>query len=138
MTNSADPDQFASEEANWSGSTLFAQTRHVMLSKRRVKVTVRTGVDDFLILFLFYLFFFFLIFCKKKKKQIKIGLDISYESFGRQTIHMKCQILFSQKNISPVSGKRMSTILVNRLDDSFWWKNEYNTGKPLRMPKPVQ
>ena len=24
MTNSADPDQFASEEANWSGSTLFA------------------------------------------------------------------------------------------------------------------
>ena len=24
MTNSADPDQLASEEANWSGSTLFA------------------------------------------------------------------------------------------------------------------
>ena len=26
MANSADPDQFASEEANWSGSTLFAKT----------------------------------------------------------------------------------------------------------------
>ena len=25
MTNSANPDQLASEEANWSGSTLFAK-----------------------------------------------------------------------------------------------------------------
>ena len=38
MTNSADPDQLASSEANWSGSTLFAKTGHVMFSKRRVKV----------------------------------------------------------------------------------------------------
>ena len=37
MTNSADPDQLASSEANWSGSTLFAKTRHVVFSKRRVK-----------------------------------------------------------------------------------------------------
>ena len=37
MTNSADLDQLASEEANWSGSTLFAKTGHVVLSKRRVK-----------------------------------------------------------------------------------------------------
>ena len=36
MTNSADLDQLASE-ANWSGSTLFAKTGHVVLSKRRVK-----------------------------------------------------------------------------------------------------
>ena len=36
MTNSADPDQLASE-ANWSGSTLFAKTGHVVFSKRRVK-----------------------------------------------------------------------------------------------------
>ena len=35
MTNSADPDQLASSEANWSGSTLFAKTGHVF-SKRRV------------------------------------------------------------------------------------------------------
>ena len=39
MTNSADPDQLASSEANWSGSTLFAKTGHVVLSKRRVKST---------------------------------------------------------------------------------------------------
>ena len=39
MTNSADPDQLASSEANWSGSTLFAKTGHVVFSKRRVKNT---------------------------------------------------------------------------------------------------
>ena len=37
MANSADPDQLASSEANWSGSTLFAKTRHVVFSKRRAK-----------------------------------------------------------------------------------------------------
>ena len=37
MANSVDPDQLASSEANWSGSTLFARTGHVVLSKRRVK-----------------------------------------------------------------------------------------------------
>ena len=36
MTNSADPDQLASEEANWSGSTLFAKTGNVVFSKRRI------------------------------------------------------------------------------------------------------
>ena len=29
MTNSAEPDQLASEEANWSGSTLFAKTGYI-------------------------------------------------------------------------------------------------------------
>ena len=29
MTNSADPDQLASSEANWSGSTLFAEARFI-------------------------------------------------------------------------------------------------------------
>ena len=38
MTNSADPDQLASSEANWSGSTLFAKTGHVVFSKRRVEL----------------------------------------------------------------------------------------------------
>ena len=36
MTNSADPDQLASSEANRSGSTLFAKTGHAMFGKRRV------------------------------------------------------------------------------------------------------
>ena len=30
-TNSADPDQLASEEANWSGSTLFAKAGHIQV-----------------------------------------------------------------------------------------------------------
>ena len=38
MTNSADPDQLASEEANWSGSTLFAKTGHDAFSKRWVNI----------------------------------------------------------------------------------------------------
>ena len=30
MTNSADPDQLASSEANWSGSTLFVMTEYIL------------------------------------------------------------------------------------------------------------
>ena len=30
MTNNADPDQLASSEANWSGSTLFAKAGHIL------------------------------------------------------------------------------------------------------------
>ena len=37
MSNSADPGQLASEEANWSGYTLFAETGHDVFSKRRDK-----------------------------------------------------------------------------------------------------
>ena len=37
MTDSADLDQLASSDANWSGSTLFAKTGHVVFSMRRVK-----------------------------------------------------------------------------------------------------
>ena len=33
MTNSAAPEQLASEEANWSGSTLFTNTGHVQQEK---------------------------------------------------------------------------------------------------------
>ena len=29
MANSADPDQLASSEGNWSGSTLFAKAVHI-------------------------------------------------------------------------------------------------------------
>ena len=33
MTNSADPDQLAAEEAKWSGSPLFAKTGRVQQEK---------------------------------------------------------------------------------------------------------
>ena len=38
MANSADPDQLASSEANWSGSTLFAKQGISWLSRTRVKL----------------------------------------------------------------------------------------------------
>ena len=33
MANSADPDQLASSEANWSGSTLFAMAGHIRVQQ---------------------------------------------------------------------------------------------------------
>ena len=33
MANSADPDQLASEEAKWSGSTLFAKTGYIRVQQ---------------------------------------------------------------------------------------------------------
>ena len=36
MANSAYPDQLASEEANWSGSTLFAKAGHIRVQQDKV------------------------------------------------------------------------------------------------------
>ena len=33
MTNSADPDQLASSEANWSGSALFAKAGYIQVQQ---------------------------------------------------------------------------------------------------------
>ena len=33
MSNSVDPDQLAYEEANWSGSALFAKTGHIQVQQ---------------------------------------------------------------------------------------------------------
>ena len=33
MANSADPDQLASEEANWSEASLFAKTGHIQVQQ---------------------------------------------------------------------------------------------------------
>ena len=33
MANSADPEQLASEEANWSGSTLFLKAGHIRVQQ---------------------------------------------------------------------------------------------------------
>ena len=33
MTNSADPDQMASSEANWSGSTLFTKAGYILIQQ---------------------------------------------------------------------------------------------------------
>ena len=33
MTNSVDPDQLASKEANWSGATLFVKVRYIWVQQ---------------------------------------------------------------------------------------------------------
>ena len=38
MANSADPDQLASSEANWSGSTLFAKAGYIRVQQDKGKV----------------------------------------------------------------------------------------------------
>ena len=58
MTNSADPDQLASSEANWSGSALFAKTGHVVFSK------IRFSQSQF-----FFFFFFLLIYIATAKRE---------------------------------------------------------------------
>ena len=40
MTNIVDPDQLASSEANWSGSTLFAKVGHIRIQKDKGLVRV--------------------------------------------------------------------------------------------------
>ena len=39
MANSADPDQLASSEANWSGSTLFAKAGYIRVQQDKGKET---------------------------------------------------------------------------------------------------
>ena len=35
MANSADPDQFASSETSWSGSTLFAKAGYIQVQQEK-------------------------------------------------------------------------------------------------------
>ena len=39
MANSADPDQLASEETNWSGSTLFAKAGYIQVQQDKAAFT---------------------------------------------------------------------------------------------------
>ena len=38
MANSADPDQLAFSEANWSGSTLFAKAGYILVQQEKPQV----------------------------------------------------------------------------------------------------
>ena len=40
MANNAGPDQLASSEANWSGSTLFAKAGHIQVQQDQGKLLV--------------------------------------------------------------------------------------------------
>ena len=56
MANSADPGQLASSEANWSGSTLFANAGYIRVQQDKgCKGLITTAADDWLINFFLYL-----------------------------------------------------------------------------------
>ena len=46
MTSSVDPDQMASSEAIWSGSTLFAKVGVVLISRMRFKLIHSASPDN--------------------------------------------------------------------------------------------
>ena len=84
MTNSADPDQLPSEEANWSGSTLFAKVRPIRVQQHRVKVRSKVYSRKK------PKFFFFQFFKENKKSWYFMWIIC-------KSIHMKHQNLFSLK-----------------------------------------
>ena len=50
MANSADPDQLASEEANWSGATLFAKAGYIWVQQDKGKLmTMSTLLGHFVV-----------------------------------------------------------------------------------------
>ena len=70
-----------------------------------LKVSITNAAGNILIFFFFFFFFFFLIFDLILFFDVseKIRLDISYELPAKQTIHIKCQVLFSVKNKNKLS-----------------------------------
>ena len=70
MANSKDPDQLASEKANWSGSTLFAKAGYIRVQqdKELLKKCFLTGfyvlifVDFFA--FNYFVLFIYNLYCK--------------------------------------------------------------------------
>ena len=62
MTNSAAPDQFASEEANWYGSTLFAKVGHIWVQQNQCSGKIFVWIQllpEAMIIFCAMPFFFF-------------------------------------------------------------------------------
>ena len=46
MANSADQDQLASSEANWSGSTLFAKAGYIQAQHDMVNLSIGTDMSE--------------------------------------------------------------------------------------------
>ena len=82
MANSANPDQFASSEANWSGSTLFAKVGYIRFSRTRVNIRprdivlyiIKTLFLKFKIFFGFVYLFLFIINREYKCNMFKYRL----------------------------------------------------------------
>ena len=46
MANSADPDQLASSEANWSGTTMFAKAGHIQVQQNKGSEHVKWNTSN--------------------------------------------------------------------------------------------
>ena len=105
MANSADPDQLASSEANWSGSTLFAKQGISRFSRTRVSMALQ--------------FIYLLIYlCACLDGSVGCAADWWLESRGfdpRRVWHhsfrviMKYFSMFIQEGELSASGERMCT-----------------------------
>ena len=102
MANSADPNQLAVSEANWSGSTLFAKAGYIWVQQASVtQLDVSSdwipGGRGF----------------NPRWGQQHSFMEIDHEIFSTVILSL---VLIQEGQLS-VSGKRMCTILVNRLED---------------------
>ena len=103
MANSADPDQLASSEANWSGSTLFAKPGYIRIQQSASVAQLdapsdwRPGGRGF----------------NLRRGRQHSFVEIDHEIFS--TVILSLPLI--QEGQLSVSGERMCTILVNPLED---------------------
>ena len=101
LANSVDPDQLASEEANWSGSALFVikyvNSMPALVTHLDEPSDWRPGGSG-------------LNPCQGRQHSF---MEIDHEMFSTVIL----SLLLIQEGQLSVSGERMYTILVNRLED---------------------
>ena len=89
MTNSADQDQLASSEANWSGSTLFVKAGHIRAQQDQgyyyITCKALAKLQQIIFLFFFIYIFFFI--------SDKVWLSISCESSSCYSFCLGCNSL---------------------------------------------
>ena len=90
------------------------------------RAIVTTTADDTLI---FWIFFFFWYFSEK------ISLEVSYELSVQQTIHMKCCLLFSKKNISFTDHLLQICFLRTVLTFNTLWANSAEDKLIIFLPE---
>ena len=98
MANSADPDQLASSEAHWSGSTLFANAGIYGFSRTRVKLSSRIGM----ILFRFLVDF--RLFCFKSYSCLILSKSYKTHIFGKGGGFSFLLVSQGDKNVQPYQG----------------------------------
>ena len=95
MVNSADPDQLASSEANWSGSTLFAKQDISRFSRTRVKNNKHhfQGKNFF--------FFFFFIWVLRPFQEYFIYIKLMvHQRWAKTREHVENHLTIRKQNLA--------------------------------------